>query len=276
MRETTLHRVSAISAIFLPGVLALGATAANAQAPGTAADPTGRAIMEAYRAQDRTADTQVEVAMTMVNAGGSGRHRSVTLLTHTDADGRRMQLIRFTAPADIAGTGFLSIEEPGEDDAWLYLPALRRVRRIAGGDRQDSFVGTDFAYEDLDPEQLDGNTYERAATDTVDGRPAWVVDAVPTEDRIERTGYGHRELWIDQERHVLLRARLYDHEGSYVKQLTASDVRQVPGTGKWRPYRLTMETIQDATRTVLEFSGYRIDQGVPASRFTQRYLRRGG
>lgn len=246
-------------------------------APALAQTPTGREVMEAYKAQDRTEDTVAEMAMSIINDRGNTRERKLTLWTKTRDDDTRMQLIRFQAPADVKGTGFLSIENRDrEDDNWLYLPALRKTRRIAGSDKQDSFVGTDFTYEDLESEKLDAHAYEVIGSEAVDGTEAWIVEALPTDpDRIEETAYSKRELWIGKDHHLLLQARHYDKDGAYVKWLHAEDIRQVPGTDKWRAYRLTMEDVLDGGKTVLEISAYQIDQGVSEDFFTQRYLKRG-
>jgi outer membrane lipoprotein-sorting protein len=239
--------------------------------------PTGRAVMKAYKAQDRTEDTEAVMKISIINSRGNTRERELTLWTKTQGDDTRMQLIRFEAPADVRGTGFLSIENAGrEDDHWLYLPALRKTRRIAGSDKQDRFVGTDFSFEDLESEKLDAYRYERIGEETLGGTATWIIEAVPTDpDKIEETAYVRRELWVSKDRALLLQAKLYDKEGTYVKRLTASDMRQVPGSKKWRPYRLVMEDVQKGDKTVLEIVGYKIDQGVPADYFSQRYLKRG-
>lgn len=239
------------------------ALALIAATPARAQTPTGREVMEAYKAQDRTEDTAIETRMTLINARGGTRERRVTMLTKTRDDGSQMQFIRFLAPADVEGTGFLAIEHlDRDDDNWLYLPALRKTRRIAGSDKQDRFVGTDFTYEDLDQEKLDAYAYEVIGSEATGGTEAWIVKAVPTDpDKVKETAYSQRELWISKEHHLILQAKYYDKDGAYVKRLYADDIRQVAGTDKWRAYRLTMEDVQKGGKTVLEISTYAIDQG---------------
>lgn len=262
------------------GVLALallGVSAGSlaAQEP-TGREPTGREVMEAYKAQDRTDDLSAEQTMTLLRARGE-RKRELTYVTRTDADGDRKMLIRFLAPPEIEGTGFLSVEHADrDDDRWLYLPATRKTRRIAGSDKTDDFVGSQFTYEDLDSERLDLYEYRLVGSDTVDRVETWVVEAVPSDPKkIEETGYDRRELWIEKDHDLVVRARFYDRDGSYVKELRASEIRQVPGSDRWRPYRLTMEDVRDGDRTVIDVHEYRIDTGVPDSFFSERYLKRG-
>ena len=247
--------------------LTFGVTSLYAQ------QPSGRAVMEANKAAESARDESAEVSMTLVNDRGQTREREVVVTSKTAEDGTRRLLVRFRAPADVAGTGFLSIERRGrEDDAWLYLPALRKTRRIAGTDRQDRFVGSDFTYEDLAPEKLDDHSYRLAGSETVDGTEAWVVEAAPKDPAT--TGYGRRRLWIGKDRGLLLQTELYDHDGVLAKRLRAGDARQVPGTDRWRAYQLTMEDLAAGSRTVLVFSDYAIDRGVPDDYFSERYLRR--
>lgn len=243
----------------------------------TAQTPSdGREVMQLYQTQDRTRDLEMTLDLTLVDPRGRERRRSLLIQSRTDS-GLRKQLIRFLSPGDIEGTGFLTIEnETGEDDAWLYLPALRRTRRIAGADKQDRFVGTDFTFEDLEQERLAEHAYELIGDEVVGGVEAWLVRAEASDPaRREETGYGWRELWVSKARHIVVQAKLYDRSGAYVRRLEASDVRQVPGTEKWRAYRLTMEDVRERRRTVLSVAEYRIDQGVSEALFTERYLRRG-
>lgn len=255
------------------GIVMLGLVAG----PLPTQEPTAREIMERFRTQDRTHDSSVELTMTLISASGGRREREVTEVTKTDADGNRKQLIRFLSPADIAGTGFLSIEHSDrDDDTWLYLPAMRRVRRIASSDKTDRFVGTEFTYEDLESEDLDAHRYTLLGPDQIDGIDAWIVEAVATDpSKIRETGYSKREMWISTDHHLLVQVKYYDDGGAQVKLLTAGDIRQVPGTDRWRAYRVTMENLQNGRQTVLEFSDYEIDQGVPDEYFSERYLQRG-
>lgn len=242
-----------------------------------AQQPTGREIMEKYKAQDRTKDTSVKLTMTLSNARGGQRERQVTQVTKTDANDNRKQLIRFLSPADVAGTGFLSIEHSDrDDDNWLYLPALRKTRRIAGSDKTDSFVGSEFTYEDLDAEDLDAHEYKLIGSESVDGVEAWIVEATLTDpEKIKETGYSKRELWISKDHYLMIQTKYYDRDGAYIKLFKAGDIRQVPDADKWRTYHLTMEDVRKGDKTVLELSEYKMDQGVQDGYFSERYLKRG-
>ncbi len=242
-----------------------------------AQEPTGREIMEKYKAQELTGDESADVNMKLVRAGGNIRERDVRRITKTDADENRKLLIRFLSPADVAGTGFLSIEYSGrDDDNWLYLPALRRVRRIASQDKTDSFVGTDFTYEDFDSEDLNAYEYTFMGSETIDDIDTWKVEAIPSDpEKIKETAYSKRELWISKEHAMLVRANYYDTDGVMIKMLRSHDIHQVPGADKWRPYRMVMEDLHSGNRTELDITNIEIDRGIPDDFFIQRYLQRG-
>ncbi|NIM99764.1 MAG: outer membrane lipoprotein-sorting protein [candidate division Zixibacteria bacterium] len=241
-----------------------------------AEEPIGREIMERYKAQDRTKDSSADLKMTLINASGGKRERQLTFASKTDAEDNRKMLLRFLSPGDVAGTGFLSIEySDRDDDNWLYLPALRKTRRIAGSDKTDKFVGSEFTYEDMDTEDLNAYSYKLVASDTLDGVEAWVIEAIPTDaKKIKETAYSKRMLWVDKTHHLWIQVKYYDKEGAYSKVLRATDIRQVPGTDKWRAYVLTMEDVRKGDKSLVEYSDYEIDRGVKDEYFTERYLKR--
>src|SRR5688572_28636039 len=126
-----------------------------ARAPAPAADRIARSVQD----RDTGRDSRAELRMKLFDRRGRPRERALTLLTLRRAEGDR-SLIRFTYPNDIRGTGFLVWEHPrGDDERFLYLPSLGRVRRIAGSEAQESFVGSDFSYEDIGGREFDDYTY---------------------------------------------------------------------------------------------------------------------
>ena len=131
---------------------------AAAQPPGSPA-PTADRIARSVQDRDTGRDSRADLRMKLFDRRGRARDRALTLLTLRRAEGDR-SLIRFTYPNDIRGTGFLVWEHPaGDDERFLYLPSLGRVRRIAGSEAQESFVGSDFSYEDIGGREFDDYTY---------------------------------------------------------------------------------------------------------------------
>src|SRR5918995_5907492 len=145
----------------LPGICLAIAVAQTPPAPVPAADRIARSVQE----RDTGRDSRAELRMKLLDRRGRARDRALTLLTLRRADGDR-SLIRFTYPNDIRGTGFLVWEHPtGDDERFLYLPSLGRVRRIAGSEAQESFVGSDFSYEDIGGREFDEYTYAFAGAE---------------------------------------------------------------------------------------------------------------
>jgi len=243
----------------------------------SAQQPTGREVMKKYKAQEKTNDSSVEIKMTLINSRGSQRERQITQITKTDENDNRKTLIRFISPADVKGTGFLSIEySDREDDNWLYLPALRKTRRIAGSDKTDNFMGSEFTYEDLSSEDLNAFEYKLMGSDNVNGVDTWKVAAIAVDPKkVEETGYSKRELWIDKENYVVIQIKYYDKDGAYVKVLKSSDIKQVPGSDKWRAYKMEMDNKLNNKKTVLLLENYVINKGMEDKYFTKRYLERG-
>src|SRR4051812_46573648 len=150
-------------------------------ASGAAQRPTAEQVARGIQDRDTGRDSRAALRMKLADRHGRERERALTLLTLKGKDdaGDRL-LIRFTYPNDIRGTGFLVWEHPkGDDERFLYLPSLGRVRRIAGSEAQESFVGSDFSYEDIGGREFDDYTYafveENAAWTSPDGKPhpAW-------------------------------------------------------------------------------------------------------
>src|SRR5689334_15372243 len=160
-------------------VLCLALAPAQAPAPALTADRIARSVQD----RDTGRDSRGELRMKLFDRRGRARERALTLLTLRRPEGDR-SLIRFTYPNDIRGTGFLVWEQPdGDDERFLYLPSLGRVRRIAGAETQESFVGSDFTYEDIGGRELERYTYtmldESSTWTSADGssKPAYRLES---------------------------------------------------------------------------------------------------
>jgi outer membrane lipoprotein-sorting protein len=188
-----------------------------------------------------------------------------------DGDDDRL-MVRFNAPAEVKGTGLLTIEKGAEDEQWLYLPDLKKSKRIAGASKAQSFMGTDFSNYDMRTEDLTGHDYRKTGEETLDGRPCYLVEATPkTEEVKESTGYARRTMWVDKERWVVPRCEYFDTSGKPLKTLTADGWKQIEGL--WRPAKVTVENKQEGSKTVVTYEkGREINKGLPEKTFTKREL----
>jgi len=156
-------------------------------------------------------------------------------------------LVRFTAPADVAGVGFLQIQsKAGDDDRYLYLPELKRARRIAGSNRGQSFMGTDFSYADLDRRDLRQAAAEAHGEETLARFPCWRVVVKPTG---ADATYARAELWVRKDNFLPLKMEMYSRSGALLKTLTTQEVRRI--SGRWFITRSTMVSHEEGQKTEL-------------------------
>ncbi|MEQ8514814.1 MAG: outer membrane lipoprotein-sorting protein, partial [Chromatocurvus sp.] len=192
-------------------------------------------------------------------------------------DERRLALF-FTAPANIRDTAVLTWDyaDPAvEDDQWLYLPALRKVRRIPASDRGDYFLGTDFSFEDM---KLDGKLSAADYTFTLlppEAPGTYRLEGLPRSDAIaEELGYSRTEAVVDAGNWVVTRVKFWDTGDEHLKTLHADDIRRVDDI--WTRHRLLMENHESGHSTELIFSNVDYTSPVDERVFTQQALRRGG
>lgn len=159
-------------------------------------------------------------------------------------------LVRFSAPSDLAGAGFLQIQKrDGDDERMLFLPDLKRARRIAGTSRSSAFMGTDLTYADLDQRDFRGAQATLKGEETIGKFPCYVIDMTP---RTTEGGYSHIEMWIRQDNMMPLRMRMYDLQKSLLKTFEAMEVRRVDGRWFVSKSRMTNQKTGHTTDLVLE------------------------
>jgi len=186
----------------------------------------------------------------------------------------------YSSPTNVKGTGFLTYDYPDaqrDDDQWLYLPALRKVRRISASDRGDYFLGTDFTYEDIKKEgkvALEDYRFERVGTEEVDGHATVVVEGTPVDGEVARElGYGRVRWHIDPQIWMPRRAQFWDVNGNALKTLETKDIRRVEGI--WTAHRIAVRNHKTRHQTVFVFSDIDYTGDVPERLFTTATLRRG-
>jgi outer membrane lipoprotein-sorting protein len=238
---------------------------------------TGREIIKKNDQQRKAADEKLELTMKLINKKGNERIRKVIQFKKTNDKGQQKTLIRFLSPADVKGTGLLTIEHSdGDDDQWLYLPALRKVRRISASNKSDNFVGTDFSYQDLKSEQMENYQYTLLKEENINGTDCFVVEAVPNNDKEKKeSGYSKRILWISKDNYVALQIYYYDKKGELFKEYKANDIRLIDGANKWRAHKIEMENHKKNHQTFLNYNNFLINKGIKDNLFTERYLKRG-
>ncbi len=224
----------------------------------------------------KVADSTSKSRFRLINANGQERVREtegVTKLIPGTTDNQR--LVKFLSPADVKGTKTLLIEHTGkDDDIWIYLPALKKVRRLVSSDKKSSFVGTDFSYGDVIGQRPEEWSHTVVGEETVDGKKCYVMESKPkTKEIAENSGYSFRKSWIDQESFVAVKAEFKDLSDKPLKILTQSKIEKVDvKNNKWQPMQLMAKNLQTGHSTVIEFYDYKANVGVDAKQFVSSAL----
>ncbi|MDD2733559.1 MAG: outer membrane lipoprotein-sorting protein [Desulfuromonadaceae bacterium] len=254
-------------------LLALAALLATFSGLAFAAD--ARALLKESESRHRTKTQQYAGELTVVNKEGKIRKKGWKSFREGYA-GDAKNLIRFTDPPEVKGVGFLSVARPGAQnpDQWLYLPSMKRERRIATQDRDSSFVGTDFSYEDM--EEFDHEKYkvELHGEQLVDSFPCYVIEAKPLEKKGKST-YEKKILFLRKDNLYLLREDLYRKgEKEPGKRMILSDLQQVGG--HWVARKMEMKDLKKGSTTTVLLKEILFDKPQPVSRFTLQNLNREG
>jgi len=236
---------------------------------GYAQDLTGTEVLE--NVEDAIDASSAEIALTMelYNAAGDKRERSMTIYTE-ESDNTNRSFMKFTAPADVEGTAFLSLEQSnGVEEMYLYMPVLGNIRRIAGSQKNGSFVGTDFTYNDMTI--LGGGNYKEDYQSEVleSSETEYVLKLTPTDEEIE---YSYTKMWVPTDKWFPTRIEFYGSDTQLQKVLSNEEYEEIEGY--WTARKITMENVRDETRTVLQLTEVQYDIDIPDNIFTTRYLQR--
>jgi len=225
--------------------------------------------LEADRRDTGFGDTIADMEMVLANRHGETSTRKMTLKTlegHGEGD---KTLITFDQPRDVKGTAFLSFTKKiGPDDQWLYLPALKRVKRISSNNKSGPFVGSEFAYEDLSSQEVEKYSYKYIGEEEKDGQLCFVIERYPVDPK---SGYTRQVGWVDQEYYRTLRIDFYDRKDELLKTLSFGGYQQYLDQ-YWRAEVMRMENHQTGKSTDLVWRNYRFQNGYTDRDFDRRSL----
>ena len=270
-------KAATAASVLLGGALLAAAmlpTAANAQTP----EEKGLAIaVEADRRDLGWGDQTVNGVMILRDAGGRETKREFDsiLLEDTSPDLGDKGVIVFKSPRDIRGTGLLthSKVEPQDDDQWLYLPAVKRVKRISSSNRTGKFVSSEFSYEDLGSQEVGDFDYKYLRDEPCPGQKGLTCFVSESYPKNPRSGYSKRVSWTDDQHYRLWKVDFYNRRGDLEKVLTFSGYKEYLNK-YWRADLLRMENKQTGKSTDLAWADYRFRTGVDESSFRSQALPR--
>lgn len=235
-----------------------------------AAIARGTAIAERADAQGQGyGDVQSSMTMVLRTPAGDEAVRVLRSRALEGADGRDRSLIIFDEPRDVAGTALLTHANPGGDDGrWLYLPSVKRVKRIASSGQSGAFMGSEFSYEDLGPQDISKYRFKWLRDEPLDGTAMHVLERIPKDPD---SGYARQVVWMDQADLRLHKVEFYDRRDRLQKTLTAEGFTQHDGR-YWRPLQLEMRNHQSGRSTTLRFEDYQFGVGLSARDFDENRL----
>lgn len=256
--------------ILLSAVLSVSAV----QAAPASQDAAARGLEIARKAEDRASgyhDSRGEATMIIRTGDGDQATRKMHARNMETDDGSR-SLTVVDEPKDVAGTALLThSHDEGSDDQWLYLPALARVKRIAGGNRSGAFMGSEFSYEDFTAQPVAKFDFKLLREETLDGTPCYVVERHPKPDT--HSTYSKHIAWIDRDDYRTLKVDFYNRNGQKLKTLIAEDFKHFDN-GQWRARKLTMTNHQTGGVSILRWHDIEFDNGFTERDFSIAALKR--
>ena len=224
------------------------------------------------------AGTEATSTMTIFDGKGRQRVRQIAQVSKLYDDGdTEKKLIRFLSPADVKGTGFLSFDyEDKDDDMWLYMPALRKTRRIVSSEKSKSFMGSEFSYSDITPPTLSDFVFTLLGEEDVGDTWCWKIEMIPNDDDIaDENGFSKKISWIAQKDFVVRKSVYYDLDEELHKELMVHEIRELdPQNHKYRLIHLEMENKQNGRKSILKIDQIIFNPNVKDDFFTTRYLER--
>ena len=216
-------------------------------------------------------DMKVRVLMRLVSKEGKERLREFTMLRKDlQEGGEQRYFIYFHRPPDVREMTFMVWKYPQKNaDRWLFIPALKLVRRIAADDKRSSFVGSDFSYEDISGRNVEEDTHRLLREEAMGGKDAYVIESIPKD--AGGSDLGRKVSWIDKRTLLPLKEEYFDKRGDLSKAFSADELKEIQGF--WTITRRTMRDVQRGHRTEATFQEVRYNLGLPEALFSERYLR---
>jgi len=260
-----------IVATLLPFLLPVPAAMAD--------DAKAREIMQKVDNRDDGDNQTSDMVMTLIDKNNKERIRKLSVFTK-DKGEDTLRLMFFIHPADVKDTSFLTwdYDDPDkDDDQWLYLPALKKTKRIASSDKSDSFMGSDLNYSDMTSRNLEDYDFFLKKEIQVRGKDAWVIESVPrSKDIIDETGYTKSLLIVQKDIYFVVRAVNWEKTGGYVKYIDVVTLEQIDGIWMGTEMHVAQKKgKQTVHKTILKFDNVKFNQGLEEDMFTVRRMEKG-
>ena len=253
----------------LASIALLSPVSAQAGAVAPNASPSASEIMMKVYNRPQPSDISALLTMTLIDAKGRERVRSIKQLS-ASFGAMDKKIMQFQDPSDVRGTSFMnwSYAEAGKgDDQWIYLPALKRVKRISSDGRGDSFMGSDFSYDDLAERHPNEDSHKIIGSETIAGEECWIIESSPMD---KNYSYSRVVSWVSKNKQLGYRRDYYDKGGTLLKTLTIHKVEEIGGY--LMITHTEMHNVQKNHRTAMSFTSMEVDKGMKESIFAERSM----
>jgi hypothetical protein len=232
--------------------------------------PSGLWVAQRIDQRERGDDVSVHMGMTLIDKQGRERHRKLFII-RKDFDGKDKLLLKFSYPHDIKGTSFLVWEHKGRDnERFLYLPALGRIRRIATREKNENFAGTDFSYEDISGQKLEDYTYKLLKENILHReKTCYLLESYPKE---KDSKYPKIRSWVRKDNFVTIKGVYYNKKGEVEKTYMVAKLEKIDGI--WTVLEHSMENHKTEHKTLIKVKDVLYDKGILDRRFGRRALKR--
>ncbi|NCB01227.1 MAG: outer membrane lipoprotein-sorting protein [Spirochaetia bacterium] len=213
----------------------------------------------------------LDIILTLIETSGEERERRIQTLTRTVSE-KTESITLFLSPASVKQTRFLTLEKEGEDEQYIYLPALKQSKRISAGESTGSFMGSDFSYADMSATTFDQDeaTHTYLRNETVNNRDSYVIESLP----FDTSNYGKSVVWVDTATYLPMKVELYDtNRTTLLKRLETIELSQL--SGEWVASIMEMTTVATGHKTRIEIKQAKYGISLPSGYFTLQFLQTG-
>ena len=214
--------------------------------------------------------------MTLIDSGGNQEIRTIRRFSKDMGDDEVRFLLVFDSPNSVRGTALLTwSHDEGESDQWMFLPAQKRLQRIAKGSKKGYFMGTDFTFEDMEPEDLDNFDYSIEGEVEISGLGCWMIKAIPNNPQTEQSSsYSYRVMYVLKDYFFTVKIEFFSKRGNKMKTQQNGLLQKIDGQ-RFRANKIIMTNHESNHRTVIDFMTREIDDGLEDNIFTERYVTSG-
>lgn len=225
---------------------------------------------QAYEKQRNFIDEYAMTTLELIDSNGRKVVRKTINLTIEKDNSYDLSIIQFLNPPDVRGTTLLTHQNPvGDDSQWLYLPEIKRVKRISSSNKSGAFVGSEFSYEDITGNTLEKWSYKKIGESSLQGIICHIVEKYP---KYKNSGYSAAKTWISKNGQLLIRSELVDKKSRLLKVQTFVDWKRYKDT--WRPSQIIMENVQNKKKSILTFENRKFSTGLTEKDFNKSAMKK--